>query len=61
MSWRDPKWIYNNAATTAKPGYLQERFKQIREDLAVAKSKRADLTYKAGGGNVSRLQGARKA
>jgi hypothetical protein len=31
MSWRDRTWKYNDAATTAKPGYLKERFKQIRE------------------------------
>lgn len=30
MSWRDPKWQYKDSVETAKPGYLQKRFDEIR-------------------------------
>ncbi len=31
MKWRDRTWHYNDAATTAKPGYLKRRFAAIRK------------------------------
>jgi hypothetical protein len=31
MSWRDRDWAYNDAATTARPGYLKRRFAAIRK------------------------------
>ena len=30
MSWRDPAWKYIPASETAKPGYLERRFAEIR-------------------------------
>jgi uncharacterized protein YydD (DUF2326 family) len=33
MSWRDRDWAYNDAATTARPGYLKRRFAAIRKAL----------------------------
>jgi hypothetical protein len=33
MSWLDPNWKYISAAESAKPGYLQRRFDEIRQRL----------------------------
>jgi len=34
MSWRDPNWKYHPASETRQPGYLERRFKEIREEQA---------------------------
>lgn len=37
MSYLDPKWRYNDAETSRKPGYLKRRFDEIRRKQKEAK------------------------
>ena len=37
--WRNPDWKYTPAAETAKPGYLERRFEEIRKQQEKEKTR----------------------
>ena len=59
MSWRDPKWKYVPASETAKPGYLERRFAEIRRRQKLDAREQAEAKHPARD-NIAQLPAGRR-